>query len=188
MAKGAVKKGAVKSVVDFFRGRRETIGKAQILSILPHRGDKLFLDSVEIVGDKRITGQVSVRRGHCIGHEILKDRLLFKGVDFTEMAAQILGVVWGIKHPDFLDMVGLLKDSGGFKISRPVFVGDYLEIDIDPKDIIERIRKGPEREKMFILLTLKRAVARVGKEERAEINSIRIVIVDPKKVDPNRLS
>ncbi len=161
------------------RGRKVTIEKEGIMTILPHRDRMLLLDRV-IITSKTATGEFLVTEDGCEGHAIAGGKLIFRGVDIEEMSAQLLGVTWGVQHPDFTDKVGLLREIGRSKFfGGPVFVGDLLTVEIERKNIKERILGGPEKESISIALVAKEFSARVKKDRKAVVEFIKLIIVSP---------
>ncbi len=162
------------------RGKKVTIGKEGIMSILPHRDRMLLLDQVTITS-QTATGEFLVTEDVCKGHAVAGGELIFRGVDIAEMSAQLLGVTWGVQHPDFTSKVGLLREIGRLKFfGGPVFVGDLLIVKIERKNIRERILGGPEPDSISIALVAKEFSVRVKKDRRAVIELIKLIIVSPK--------
>ena len=157
------------------RGKKVTVEKEDIMEILPHRDRMLLLDRV-IITPQTIAGEFLVTEDVCRGHAVVGDKLLFRGVDIEEMSAQLLGASWGIQHPDFTNMVGLLREIGRSKFYGPIFVDDLLIVEIKRGNIKERILGGPEPDFMSIALTAKEFLARVKKEKKAVIESVKLVI------------
>jgi 3-hydroxymyristoyl/3-hydroxydecanoyl-(acyl carrier protein) dehydratase len=171
------KLGLVKRLKEALRNRRRIVVSGEdIKTILPHRGRMLLLDQVTIT-DGRVFGEFDVTEAVCEGHAVLGKQLVFRGVDILEMAAQLLGVYWGIQHPEFVDKKGMLRGFGGSKFHKQVFVGDRLTIEVSPLKIIDRVLGGPEKEKMLIRVTGQDFLARVGKERKATIQTIELVLV-----------
>lgn len=158
------------------RGKKVTLRKEEIMSILPHRGRMLLLDEVEVTSQKA-TGTLLVTEDFCKGHAVTGERLVFRGVDMEEMAAQLLGVVWGVQHPKFTKRAGLLRGIGRSKFfGGPVFVGDTLIVEIERRNIRDRVVGGPEPERMSVTVVAKDFLVRVKKENKATIEHIKLVI------------
>ncbi len=169
----------IRETVRSWLPRKKTVlGPEDIEAILPHRGSKLLMDEVT-VSSEVLCGKLLIRDEHCIGHEVADGKPLFRGVDIPEMAAQLAGFVWGYQHPDYRDMMGMLNGIDRVKVRKPVFVGETLIIEIDPKKVRQRILGGPEKETLRIILIAKDVSARVRKERKASIGSLKIVILSP---------
>jgi len=162
------------------RGKKVSVGKEEIMSILPHRGRMLLLDRVVITSQTAI-GEFLVTEEVCKGHAVTGGELIFRGVDIEEMSAQLLGVLWGVQHPDFTNKTGLLREIGRSKFfGGPVFVGDLLIVEIGRGNIKERILGGPEPDRISIALVAKEFSARVRKDKRATVEFIKLIIGSPK--------
>lgn len=162
------------------RGKKVAVSREDIMLILPHRGRMLLLDRV-IIAPQVATGEFLVTEEVCKGHAVAGERLIFRGVDIVEMAAQLLGVTWGIQHPDFINRAGILRETGKAKFfGGLVFVGDLLIIEIKRRNIRERILGGPELESMSVVLVAKDFSARVKKEKKAVIETIKLAVVPSK--------
>jgi 3-hydroxymyristoyl/3-hydroxydecanoyl-(acyl carrier protein) dehydratase len=158
------------------RRKALVVRKEEIAKILPHRGRMLLLDKLTIAGG-RVTGEFTVTEDVCEGHAVLGNSMVFRGVDILEMTAQILGVYWGIQHPEFVDKKGMLRGFGGSKFHKPVFIGDQLRVEVLSSKIIDRILGGPEKEKMIIRVTGQDFTARVGRERRATIKAVELALI-----------
>lgn len=130
------------------------IDKEEIMSILPHRGDKLLLDKVTITTDK-VIGEFKVTEEVCRGHEI-GGQPLFRGVDYPEMAAQILGI-WvaqqATQHPYLHGKIAPLRKASFMSITSS-FPGDLLRIEMPIKELEGEKEEGSPR------------IERVGREDR----------------------
>lgn len=123
----------VKALLEKLEKKEEgiIIGKEKIMSILPHRGDKLLLDKVIITADK-IIGEFKVTKEVCKGHEF-DGKLVFRGVDTIEMAAQLLGI-WAGQYSEFKGKIPYLRDiRGEVKFIAPVFPSDLLVMELPVK-------------------------------------------------------
>ena len=177
-----------------FLGKKEiTIGKDQIQSILPHRRGKLFLDRVTITAQK-IIGEFLVTAEACEGHEI-GGQLMFRGVDYPEMTAQLLGV-WlaqqAAQHPNLNGKLAPLR-KGSFKCIGPSFPGDHLRIEMP---VIERNEKDKEEgsprienigregslERSRQQVIAVNAAAWVGDRKKAVIYFVELSIIDAKRL------
>ncbi len=167
-----------KTIRSWFPKKEIFIGSEDIEKILPHRGSKLLLDRV-VISPKVFRGELRVRDEHCIGHEVAPGTPLFRGVDISEMAAQLAGFVWGYQHHDYREMMGMLNGIDKVKVRKPVFVGETLIIEIDPSRLRQRILGGPEKETLRIILIARDISVRVKKEKKGSIGSLKIVILSP---------
>lgn len=127
--------------VSFLTRDKRIIDEEKIKSILPHGDSKRFLDRVTITA-KKIIGEVTVRPEHCQGHEIGGQPLL-RGVDYPEMAAQLLGI-WvaqqAIQRPVLNGKLASLRKAS-FKCIAPCLPGDLLRAEMP---IIEPNEKEEE--------------------------------------------
>jgi len=177
---------AARAIIDKLKGReRVVVPKDKIMEILPHRGRMLLLDEVVFTGQDEIRGRFAVTHEVCDGHPVLGDKLVFRGVDIIEMAAQTVGVSWGVQHPDFLDMRGMFRAVSGVKFSKPVFVGDLLEVVVDPVKTRDAVRGGPEKERTMIKVSSRELAAFVGKERKTTIEEIELTFIPPAPTEKN---
>jgi len=179
--------------VKFLKKEERIIEKEQIMSILPHRGGKLFLDKVTIT-PKEIIGEWSVTREACEGHEI-GGQLMFKGVDCPEMAAQLLGV-WLSQQADLYPNLGgtlAFFRKASFKCMGLAVPGDLLKVKIpviEPNEAEEeegnprietvgtKDRPGRLRQQAIVV----NAGIWVGNTKRAVIYFLELGIIDAKKL------
>lgn len=131
------------------------INEEQVKLILFHGDSKRFLDRV-IITSKKIIGEVTIRPDHCKDHEI-GGQPVFRGVDYQEMAAQLLGI-WvaqqTIQHVDLNGKIAPLRKASFMSIAFS-FPGDLLRMEmpiIEPKE--EEGEEGSPR------------IERVGREDR----------------------
>ncbi len=167
-----------RKIRDWFPKREITVNREEIKEILPHRGNKFLLDRA-VISPKVFRGELLIRDELCVGHEIASGRPVFRGVDIPEMAAQLVGFVWGHQHPSYRDMIGMLNGIDRVKIRKPIFPGDILVVEIDPAKVRQKIFGGPETETMRVVLIAREISARVKKEKKASVGSLKIVIISP---------
>lgn len=145
-SKAKIVRRIIKGVVSFLLQREKIIiEKEEIQSILPHRGRALMLDRVVITGSK-LQGELTVREEHCSGHEI-GGRPILPGVDFPEMAAQLLGIwvaQYAINSEAELDGKIAPLRQASFKTFRPVRPGDLVVIETPIIEMIEKEREAGE--------------------------------------------
>jgi len=171
---------AARAIIGKLKGKEKVvIPKDRIMEILPHRGRMLLLDEVVFTGQEEIRGKFTVTHEVCDGHPVLGDKLVFRGVDIIEMAAQTVGVSWGVQHPDFLDMRGMFRAVSEVKFSKPVFVGDLLEVVVDPVKTTDAVRGGPEKSRIIIKVVSRKVEASVGRERKASIGEIELTFIPP---------
>lgn len=146
------------------------IEKEEIESILPHRGTKLLLDRILITAQK-ITGKFRVTKEVCQGHAVLNGKLVLKGSDLLDMAAQLLAV-WVAHNSDFEGNGVVIREYKGAKFRKPIFPGELLVLEIDAKDALVRVFKGGK----IIIAIGKRFLAKVEDEIKAEVYSVKLFI------------
>ena len=156
--------------------KKVTIGKNEIMTILPHRGTMLLLDEA-VISREVIRGQLLIGDEFCIGHAVFDGRLVFRGVDVPEMAAQLLGVSWAHQHPEFQNRIGFLGEIKGAKFHEPIIPGELLIVEMDPAKIRQKVLGGPELEKMLITVAARDILVRVKKERKATIASVKLAII-----------
>lgn len=131
--KGKIKKVVIAGV-KFLTREKTIIGKEQIQSILPHRERMLLLDRVTIT-TKKVIGEFLITPEVCRGHEI-GGKPMFRGVDYVEMTAQLLGV-WlaqeTAQYPGFNGKLTPLRKAS-FKCISPAIPGDPLRVEIPVKE------------------------------------------------------
>jgi len=160
--------------------KKVTIGRDEIMTILPHRGTMLLLDEA-VISREVIRGQLLIGDEFCIGHAVFDGRLVFRGVDVPEMAAQLLGVSWAHQHPEFQNRIGFLREVKGAKFHGPITPGELLIIEMDPAKIRQKVLGGPEPDKMLITVAARDISAKVKKEKKATIASVKLAIIPPQR-------
>jgi len=170
--KGKVRK-IFRGVVDFLkREEKIIIDKEQIELILPHRGRMLLLDRV-VITTQKIMGEFTVTHEVCDGHAVLEEKLVLKGSDLFDIAAQLLGV-WAAQHSDaeFKNRKTVIREYGGAKFRNPIFPGELLVMEIDPENASAQVLVGRD----IIITKGEKFSARVGKERKAEISFVELII------------
>lgn len=158
-------------------GASDTLmSKKQVEAILPHRGDKLFLDEVTITEDLLI-GRFLVTEAVCAGHGVLENgQTVFKGSDYCDMAAQLLGI--------YVSQVGSLPTKKGcvvvrydgvelLRMTRP---GELLTMEVVVEDL-EVVVLERKAGKTIAYLTGMNFVARAGGKDRATILLVEAVAI-----------
>ena len=163
----------IQGVMDLLKGREKVIvGKEEIMSILPHRGRMLLLDRV-IITNETVTGEFLVTEDVCEGHQF-NGHPVFRGIDTLDMAAQLLGV-WAAQHFD-TGALAVVRRYGGTKFVDKVIPSDTIVVVINVKDLKIEIVGRPGREiKKVIGINFS---ARVGRNPKAEIALIELIVVD----------
>lgn len=179
--------------VKFLNREKRIIEKKEIESILPHRGRMLFLDQV-IITAKKIIGEFLVTEEVCDGHEI-GGQLMFKGVDFPEMTAQLLGV-WlaqqADQYPNLNEKLAFFRKSS-FKCISLAIPGDLLRVEIpvverneeeekegNPRIETISIEDKPERSRQQTIAI--NTEIWVGDKKKAVIYFVELGIVDAEKL------
>ena len=173
----------VKKTLFLIPAKEQIADRKQIEEMLPYPPDIIFLDKVfktshdEYIGEFLVTEQVCGGGMHMIGGK----HLVFRGVDLPEMAAQLLGVIWGVQHLDFAkDKIVVYRSIRGVSFKKFIFANDLLRIKINLEDVVYKLLGGPEEEKIVISLSGKKFLITVKKEEKATIEQIRLIIGSPK--------
>jgi len=167
-------KRVLKGVADFLKREKRVIDSDKIKSILPHSGRMLLLDEVTIT-KKKIEGTFKVTEEVCEGHAVYDGQLVFKGSDFFDMAAQLLGI-WGAQHPDFEGKICVIRKYGGAKFAnKATFPGDLLKIELEP----ENAQADVFTSRNLIIMTGENFLATVDGEKRADISSVELVALNP---------
>lgn len=162
--------------------KEQIADRKQIEEMLPYSSDIIFLDNVLKTSHGEYIGEFLVTERACGGgmHKIGGKHLVFRGVDLPEMAAQLLGVIWGAQHPDFAkDKIVAYRTIKGVFFKEFIFANDLLRIKINLEDVVHRVLGGPEEEKISISLSGKKFSITVKKEEKATIEQIRLIIGNP---------
>lgn len=123
-------------------GECKTILESDIRYILPHRGPPLFLDRVQIWGDRAV-GYLEVTPDKCSGYcRYRQEDLMVRGTDLIDMAAQLLGMCGslipelGSKRRSFV-----LATTGPARFRSAVMAGEDIEMEITTGNI--RLEKLP---------------------------------------------
>lgn len=168
-------KRILQGILNILKGRKEIIiGKEEILEILPHRERMLLLDRVTI-GDNKVSGEFEVTEAVCEGHALMGGKPLFRGSDFFDMAAQLLGV-WAAQHQEFAGRIGLVRKYGGARFRKPVIPHDYLVMEINASNI-EAVSFDREEGRQVVFVRGEKFIASVGNEQKAEIFSVELVVL-----------
>lgn len=146
----------------------------RIMQILPHRGRMLLLDGAIITGGV-ISGYFKVDDKVCEGHEVLDGKQVFKGSDFCDMAAQLMGV-WAFFASDqfLMKLGGVATRYEQAEFKRPTVPNEMLIMEIKSEDLEAMIVEN-NRGKRVIYLTGMDFVARVGDDIRATVLSVEAV-------------
>jgi len=166
------------NAVEFFKSlfgkrKRVVLRKSRIKLILPHRGRMLLLDKVTIFPEK-IIGEFLVTKKTCKGHAVLGDKLVLRGSDLLDMAAQLLGV-WVGQNSDFFGRICMVREYGGAKFKNPILPDEKLIIEIDSNNIKEEVLGKDSLE--TVIITGENFLIRTEKETKAQINSVKLVVL-----------
>ena len=158
-------------------GGTTVILKEEILATLFHRGRMLFLDEV-IISCGKAVGKFKVQTADCQGHEPIPGIPMFRGVDITEMAFQLLGIIV-YKNPSFAEALAgrafVAREIGGAKFSGPIFVGDQLTLETSADVYIEEISG-------FSKIISNVMFARVDGNKKGVITSVAIAGFNPETI------
>ncbi len=144
------------------------------MSILPHRGDKLLLDKVTIT-TKKIIGEFKVTNEVCEGHAVLDGKLVMKGSDVLDMAAQLLGV-WLAQHTGHIEASNkrvMVREYGGAKFRKPIYPDEVLTLEVDAESVSAEVFSDDK----LIIAKGSNFSARAGEEIKANIYSVELVFV-----------
>ena len=164
--------------------KEQIADRKKIEEMIPYPPNIIFLDNVFKTSRDEYIGEFLVTEQACGGgaHKIGGKYLVFRGVDLPEMAAQLLGVIWGVKHPDFAKgKVVAYRSVRGMYFEKFIFVNDLLKIKINSEDVGQhRTLGGPEEEKILIPLSGEKFLFTVEKEKKASIEHIKLVVGSPR--------
>lgn len=174
----------VKKTLFVIPAKEQIANRKQIEEMIPYPPDIIFLDKVFKTSRDEYIGEFLVTEQACGGgmHKIGGKYLVFRGVDLPEMAAQLLGVIWGVQHPDFAkDKIVAYRSIREAYFEEFIFANDLLRIKINSEDVgRHRVLGGPEEEKILIPLSGKKFLFTVEKEKKATIEHIKLVVGSPR--------
>lgn len=151
-----------------------TVPIERIREILPHRGRMLLLDYLEITQEV-VSGIFSVTEEVCEGHAVLEGKTIFKGSDYFDMAAQVMGV-YASQIANFKMTKGcVIHHYGGADFFKPTYPGDLLVMEIKVFDI--EIKITEHRNRKLVVLTGKNFFARVGEQKKAQVLSVEALVI-----------
>ena len=149
--------------LSFANGVPFELSLAEIYGILPHRGDKLLLDSV-VGSSDGVVGYLTVRNDHCEGH-VIGNEPIFRGVDVLEMAAQLLGMYTFIVFPDLRGKMCILKSGCLESAPFSATIGDKISIVLDRDSVKKHTVRDTEIisvESLYARRSDQRVVGRVS--------------------------
>lgn len=159
--------------------QEQTISSEQIRSILPHRGHFLLLDEVLITSQKMI-GKVRITEDMCLGHVAFNGKMIFRGSDFIDMAAQLL-YIWAAQWPQLRSSlktkICMPVEYGSSTLRAKVLPGDLVLI--TPKKVWARERTGR------ILIVGEKFTAEVeGKSRKGNVtvSSVNLLALNPESL------
>ena len=166
----------------FEKRKKIEIEKHLIMAILPHRGDKLLLDKVEVNFPSkkslpRAVGIYEITESVCKGHE-WNGQKIFRGVDLIEICAQLTGVAFALKYPDFIGRAGVLRRTGIGKFSGTAFSGERVKCVLSFSDLKIRTIGGPEIKKISVMIQGKNFELFCEKPEGRKFFDQKIATVD----------
>lgn len=165
---------------DFLELEQErTISSEQIRSILPHRGHFLLLDEVLITSQK-IIGKVRITEDMCLGHAVFNGKMVFRGSDFIDMAAQLLAI-WAVQWPQLCfslkGKICMPVEYGNSTFRAKVLPGDLVLM--TPKKVWAREKTGR------ILIIGEKFTAEVeGKSQKGNVtvSSVKLMAFNPESL------
>jgi len=155
--------------------------RERIESMIPYDSSIIFLDEIFQNRKGGFVGTFKVTEEGCGGcsHKPDGESLLFRGVDFGEMAAQLLGVAWALQHPKFSEGKKIiLVGIGRLSFKKPVYVGDDLKVTIIQEDLRQKMVGEPDE--LSALIIGKNIVVSRKREEVATIGSVKLICGDKK--------
>jgi len=161
------------------------INKDQIKEILFHTGIWLLLNSVQITPTK-IIGTLTVREDMCAGH-IIEGIPVFRGSDYLDMAAQLLGVCFGISAGEsFKDMTIIPRRYGAIKFRRATIAGETILTEINRDQGVLTIT-GPTRGISTIICKRLTVMGKSSKKQKVQIADIQLSIIPKKSLSSLKL-
>jgi len=148
------------------------ISEEKIKSILFHRGHFLLINEVLITSEEMI-GKVRITEDMCLGHIMPNGKMVLKGSDFLDMAAQFLGI-WIAQWPQ-------LRSSLEGKICMPVeygksrfkisaIMGDLVSIRLNPRNVQARERTN------YTLITGKNFTIKIEEKQKENmVSSVKLM-------------
>lgn len=150
------------------------IGKEEIMGILFHRGRMLLLDRIEVTSEK-VIGEFQVTDEVCEGHAGFDGKLVLRGSDILDMAAQLLGV-WAAQHFERLGRNCFVREYGGAKFKGTISPREKLTLEICSGGIktktIEKENGG-----QLIIISGENFLAMVGDKQKAKISFVQLVVL-----------
>lgn len=159
----------IREIAAFLFGKKEVvIEKDEIITILPHRERMLLLDRV-VVNETKASGEFTVTEAVCEGHAVLDGKLVMRGSDLFDMAAQLLGV-WASQIPELVGRLSMVRRYGEAKFSRPIFPFETIIMEIEvPKEIDEVGSMVEIKGEKFVVT--------VNNQRRAVVSSVTLVVL-----------
>lgn len=152
--------------------------KELLLRILPHRGRMLLLDRV-VVTTQKVMGFFQVTQDVCEGHAI-GGQAVFRGVEFAEMANQLLGVWFASQNPEFIGSGRVLfAREGAYKASGFVQPGDLVVMEVDYQNLSGEMKVT--RRGTFTEVTGKNFLLKVGEDLKGSVPLVVLKGVEPPK-------
>ncbi len=121
----------------------QTLGRAEIEAILPHRDPFLLVDEVlELVPGERVVARRTVTEADCAGH--FPGNPIMPGVKMVEALAQC-GAVAVLSQPENRGKLALFAGIDDVRFKRIVRPGDVLDLSCDVEAVRGPIGRGKVR-------------------------------------------
>jgi len=121
----------------------QTLGRAEIEAILPHRDPFLLVDEVlELVPGERVVARHTVTDADCAGH--FPGNPIMPGVKMVEALAQC-GAVAVLSQPENQGRLALFAGIDGVRFKRIVRPGDELVLECTLETVRGPIGRGKAR-------------------------------------------
>jgi 3-hydroxyacyl-[acyl-carrier-protein] dehydratase len=121
----------------------QTLGRAEIEAILPHRDPFLLVDEVlELVPGERVVARHTVTDADCAGH--FPGNPIMPGVKMVEALAQC-GAVAVLSQPENQGRLALFAGIDGVRFKRIVRPGDVLDLECNVEALRGPVGRGKVR-------------------------------------------
>ena len=121
----------------------QTLGRAEIEAILPHRDPFLLVDEVlELVPGERVVARHTVTDADCAGH--FPGNPIMPGVKMVEALAQC-GAVAVLSQPENQGRLALFAGIDDVRFKRIVRPGDVLELECQVEAVRGPVGRGKVR-------------------------------------------
>lgn len=182
MAGGAIRRGIRKLLGLSLPPTTLIIEKDEIEKRIFHRGRALFLDRVVFL-DGKVIGEFLVTEAACEGHSPMPGKLVMKGPDLADMAAQLLGV-WAYQVEELRGCIGMLRDFGG-RIRGFIVPGEKVVMTLNVSKESEDFTVEESAAGAYLVSGNNFSI-RVGDESRGRINLLTFTAFRPKTPAPTQ--